>query len=636
MHLRPEVDKVKPNAAPARPGVPFGPMTPRQLLSAVAAAVLLGAAACTSADSKKADAPAASAADRRFDTFKEQFIERLWRLNPDAAAYQGYHKYDNELVVNDSAWRAGARAQYARELGRLGEFPLDSLSAHNQTDHRMLADFLRGAQWSLDSLRAWAWDPSSYNLGDPIGMLLNGRHAPLNKRLLALSDKLSHATAYYEAATRNLRHPSVEHVRLAVLQNNGTLELLPQVLDSVEKSTITAFQKERLRQQLTVTRTAIEGYVKGLETSLTTADPAARSYRLGPALYARKFHHDLTSAYTPDQLYQRAVAHKEELLRDMETLSRELWPKYCAGQTQPTDRRQLIRQVIDKLTLNHTTPDSFVVAVRRQIPRLVKFVDEKRLLTQDPSKPLVVRETPLYMRGGGAGASISAPGPYDKGADTYYNVSPITPADYSPEAAESYLREYNRYTLQILNIHEAIPGHYTQLVYANRSPSLVKAIFGNGSMVEGWAVYSERMMLENGYGATVQNGKEVPSPELWLLYYKWNLRTTLNTILDISVHTKNMSQADGLALLMNDGFQERAEAEGKWRRVQLSQVQLCSYFDGYSQIMDLREELKAHQGKTFDLRTFHEQFLSYGSAPVRYIRNLMLARTAPAVAGKRE
>ena len=606
-----------------------------RFLSALAAGLLLTAAACQSSDSAKSDgAPVVSAADQSFNTFKEAFIERLWRLNPDWAAYQGNHKYDAALVINDSAWRAGAHEQYARELDRLGAFPADSLSPHNQTDHRMIADFLRGAGWGLDSLRAWEWDPSTYNLGDPIGQLLNGRHAPLNKRLQALSDKLSKAPDYYEAATRNLRHPSVEHTRLAILQNTGTLALLPQVLDSVKKSTLTPFQQERLIQQVATTRQAISGYVAGLQARLKgPADPQAHPYRLGQELYARKFHHDLASAYSPEQLYQRAVAHKEELLTEMEKTSRELWPKYCAGESQPTDRQQLIRRVIDKLTRNHTTPDSFVVAVRQQIPRLVAFVNDKNLLTQDPSKPLVVRETPLYMRGGGAGASVSAPGPYDKEADTYYNVSPITPADYSPKDAESYLREYNRYTLQILNIHEAIPGHYTQLVYANRSPSLVKAVFGNGSMVEGWAVYSERMMLENGYGAVTQNGKSVPSPELWLLYYKWNLRTTLNTILDISVHTKNMSEKDGLALLRNDGFQERSEAQGKWRRVQLSQVQLCSYFDGYQQIMDLRDELKTHQGKAFDLRAFHEQFLSYGSAPVRYIRELMLARTTSAVAG---
>ncbi|HEX8349784.1 MAG TPA: DUF885 domain-containing protein, partial [Hymenobacter sp.] len=256
----------------------------------------------------------------------------------------------------------------------------------------------------------------------------------------------------------------------------------------------------------------------------------------------------------------------------------------------------------------------FVAAVKQQIPVLIKFVNDNKLLTQDPTKPLVVRETPLYMRGSGAGASVSAPGPYDKAANTYYNVEPL---DGQPAAqAQSYLREYNDYTLQILNIHEAIPGHYTQLVYANRSPSLIKSIFGNGAMIEGWAVYAERMMLESGYGGNTD--------EIWLMWDKWNMRVTLNTILDHEVHVGNITEAQTLALLQRDGFQEESEARNKWRRATLSQVQLSSYFTGYTAIYDLREELKKQQGKDFDLKKFNEQFLSYGSAPVKYIREMML------------
>jgi len=177
------------------------------------------------------------------------------------------------------------------------------------------------------------------------------------------------------------------------------------------------------------------------------------------------------------------------------------------------------------------------------------------------------------------------------------------------------LREYNDYILQILNIHEAIPGHYTQLVYSNQSPSLIKAILGNGAMIEGWAVYTERMMLESGY----KN-----SDEMWLMYYKWNLRTVCNTILDNSVHTRNMPKETAIGLLTKEAFQQMAEAEGKWRRVTLSQVQLCSYFTGYTEIYDFREELKKEQGTAFNLKQFHEKFLSYGSAPVKYIKELML------------
>ncbi len=265
------------------------------------------------------------------------------------------------------------------------------------------------------------------------------------------------------------------------------------------------------------------------------------------------------------------------------------------------------------MSLIHVKPAEFQSSIEQQIPELTRFVNDKKLLYLDPSKPLVVRKEPEYMAGV-AGASISAPGPYDKNGNTYYNVGSM--GGWSEEQSESYLREYNQYILQILNIHEAIPGHYAQLVYSNQSPSIIKSLLGNGAMIEGWAVYTERMMLENGYGNF--------APEMWLMYYKWNLRTTCNTILDYSVHNLNLSKEKAIALLTNEAFQQKAEAEGKWKRATLSQVQLCSYFTGYTEIMNLRSELQKRDGKKFNLKQFHEQFLSYGSAPVKNIRSMMV------------
>jgi uncharacterized protein (DUF885 family) len=295
----------------------------------------------------------------------------------------------------------------------------------------------------------------------------------------------------------------------------------------------------------------------------------------------------------------------------MDKLSDELWPKYMDS-AKPADRSAKIGKLIDTLSANHVAREDFFPEIRRQIPVLQDWVIQHNLLTLDPKKPLEVRETPAYQRGV-AGASIEAPGPYRPQDRTYYNVTPLD--GETPEQAESSLREYNHWILQILNIHEAIPGHYAQLVYANKSPSIVKSIFGNGAMVEGWAVYGERMMLESGYGDN--------APEMWLMYSKWNLRSVTNTILDYSVHVLNMQQAEAIDLLTRQAFQTPREAAEKWRRVQLSSVQLASYFSGYSEIMELREERKQALGSKFVLKDFHEKFLSYGSAPVRVIRELM-------------
>ena len=555
--------------------------------------------------------------DARFDAVKSRFIEALWKQNPDFATGAGYHKYDSLLLIPDAAQRQSDDAFARQSLAALGNFTLDSLSPNNQIDLRLLRNELRAERWYADTLKSWQWNPASYNLGAAVGELLNGRYFRLDRRLRNISDKISHAAEFYAAARANISNPTKEHTALGIKQNVGGLAVFGSALaDSVRKSSLTEAEKKTLTERIAASRTAVQGYLDFLKNDVPAAGKF-RPFRIGKALYEQKFAYDIQSRFTAAEIYQQALKHKAALLHDMGHRAARLYPKYFPGQPAPADTLALITAVINQLTLKHAPRDGFVEAVKRQIPTLVAFVDEHKLLTQDPSQPLVVRETPLYMRGSGAGASVSAPGPYDKGANTYYNVEPL-PAEWTAAQAESYLREYNDYTLQILNIHEAIPGHYTQLVYANRSPSLVKSIFGNGAMVEGWAVYSEQMMLESGYGRN--------SDEMWLMWDKWNMRSTLNAVIDHAIQVDNLGEAAVVAMLRREGFQEEAEARGKWLRATLSQVQLSSYFTGYTEIYALRQELKQRDGKAFDLKAFNEKFLGYGSAPVKYIRELLLRK----------
>ncbi|GEO06307.1 hypothetical protein AAE02nite_39710 [Adhaeribacter aerolatus] len=537
-------------------------------------------------------------------------------MHPDWATAVGFHKYDNLLVIPTPERREAVIRSYKAFTKELDSFSPRKLSENNQIDFWMLHNFLEEGIWRLQEFKSYEWDPSEYNLGNPVAEILNGRYADLNTRLRAISEKMAGSVDYYEAAIKNLRRPTLEHTQLAIDQNLGALPVFqPALTDSLENSNLPDLEKMLLRQRIETTRLAIENFVSYLQEKELPKlqQEGGRNFRIGRDAFEQKFRYEIQSGYTASEIYQKAMLHKQELHKQMQQATRQLWPQYFPDQPMP-EGLAAVKQMINRLSRNHVPRDSFLTAIENQIPQLVKFVNEKNLLTQDPTKPLIVRPTPLYMQGV-AGASISAPGPYDKAAPTYYNVAPLD--KYTPEQAESYLREYNRYMVQILNIHEAIPGHYTQLVYSNRSPSIIKAILGNGAMVEGWAVYAERMMLENGYG---QN-----SPEMWLMWYKWNLRVTLNAILDYSVHVLNMSRADALRLLTEEGFQETAEAEAKWKRATLSQVQLSSYFTGYTEIYDLREELKKTQGAGFNLKAFHEKFLSYGSAPVKYIKQMMLA-----------
>ena len=558
-------------------------------------------------------AKASKEEESRFEKFKGNFVDQLWTLNPTSALYAGYHNYDSVLIIPDANYREYCDQQYDSILYDLGDIEIGLLSPQNKTDYWMIQDYLKSGIWYDTAFKSFEWNPANYNVAGEFAEILNGRYAPLNNRLIMFDKRLNNVSAYYQAAKKELKNPTIEHTDLAILQHEGSVEEVfgKSLQDSVKASTLDDATKAHLLAYADTAKKAMLGYADYLKTmrkSMTTEN--SRSFRIGKVLYDTKFKYDIASSYTAEEIYNKALKRKDELHHEMADLSRQLWPKYFPKETMPTDSLLLIRKMIDKLSLVHVNRDSFLESIQAQIPALIKFIKEKDLIYIDPSKPLVVRKTPAYMEGGGAGASISAPGPYDKGGNTYYNVSPLT--GYSPEQAESYLREYNQYILQILNIHEAIPGHYTQLVYSNNSPSIIKSIMGNGAMVEGWAVYTERMMLENGYGNN--------EPEMWLMYYKWHLRSVCNTILDYSVHVKNMSEQDAMKLLVDGAFQQTAEAQGKWKRVRLTQVQLTSYYTGFTEIYELRESLKS---KDFNLKKFHEQFLSYGSAPVKYIKQLM-------------
>lgn len=548
-----------------------------------------------------------------FADFSERFTADLWRLNPIWATYEGYHLHAAELPIPNQE-RDQQKLDFATNwLEELKMLDTNSLNPSEMMDYYLIRDYLVAQPFYINEFKSSEWNPASYNLGGAFFQVLNYKKTSLEKRLGDISKKLEKVPLYYEAAKNNLKNPTKVHTELAIQQLEGSKRIFNrQILDSAKQAGMDEATMNDIQDKVLKAVSAIDDFVIHLNEILPSLEEEGRSFRIGKEQFERKFSAEIQSEYTAQEIFEIAVEEKSILHDNLYRLSDMLWEKYLKEEEKPGNRLGQIRRVLDEVAKNHVHRDSFVVAIRRQIPALEKFVREKDLLTMDPDKPLVVRETPEYMRGF-AGASISAPGPYDKEAETYYNVTPLD--HYSEEEAESYLREYNDYTLQILNIHEAIPGHYTQLVYSNQSPSIIKSVLGNGAMIEGWAVYTERMMLENEYGAG--------SPEIGLMYYKWNLRTVCNTILDYGIHVLDFTEEDAMRLLVKEGFQEQAEAEGKWRRARLSQVQLCSYFTGYHEIRELRDTLRKTTSD-FDLKRFHEDFLSYGSAPVKYIKRRML------------
>lgn len=550
--------------------------------------------------------------DGAFSVYENNFLEGLWKLNPDWATSVGFHKYDSLLLVPDDKSR-DKMVNYAKlQLDSLSRFDITTLNEANKIDYQVMQNEMQKAEWSIQQLKAYQWDPSSYNVTGTFAYILNEHYAPLAKRLRNFYEKMGNIPAYYKEAEKQLKNPVAELTELGVEQNTGGLSVFEKDYeDSLKRSNIPPAEQKQMIDKAHASAEVIKGYAEWLK-ALKNDHP--RTFRLGKELYDAKFKYEIQSESSPQQIYNAAMERKKSIHHEMAQISKKLWPKYFGTKPMPADSLALIASVIDTISSNHVTPGDFQSAIENILPKLTSFVRAKNLVTLDPTKPLIVRKEPGYMAGV-AGASMSSPGPYDKDGNSYFNVGSL--AGWPAEKAESYLREYNHYTMQILCMHEAIPGHYVQLVYANKAPSLIKSVFGNTAMIEGWAVYSEEMMLDNGYS---------DEPEMKLMWYKWHLRSVCNAILDYKVHNENMSKQDAIKLLMQEAFQQEAEADGKWRRLTETSVQLESYFTGYKEIMDLRDAYKKKMGDKYKLKDFNEKFLSYGSAPVRYIKEAMLAK----------
>jgi len=403
---------------------------------------------------------------------------------------------------------------------------------------------------------------------------------------------------------------------MAMLQNEGGLSVFGASLtDSINASHLSETAKSALQQNIIKTVAAIHSYVDALKKVADDKNYTFRDFRIGKELFTEKFKYDLATDFTPEQIYEKASADKKFYHSKMTGIAHSLWTKYYPNQAKPKDSLQLIQLVLDKIQLQHATPAAFFDSLTSQVYRLKKFVIAKDLFDFDTSSPPIkVRIMPPYARGFAVASAEFTP-PYQKSGTTYYNIDDLTL--YSPERAEGVLKEYNNYSSQLLSIHEAVPGHCVQGIYNNKkSPDVVRAVFQNGAMIEGWAVYTEGMMLENGWGNN--------SPEMELVHDKLKLRELANVMIDYELQVLNKSKEDLVNLMVKECFQTTAQAEEKYHRATVSQVQLCSYYAGSTAIQSLRDEYKNKMGDSFSLKDFHEAFLSYGSSPVKYIRERML------------
>ncbi len=597
-------------------------MRPHLLALALAAAL----AGCQPADAPtNASTPAASqqagdaAVDAAFADLSKRALDTWMQLSPVSATQIGYHRYDSELDDLSAAGQQKTLAAYKALLGELDKIEVAKLGRENQVDAAILRNQLQSEIWNAEVLQSGKWDPQLYNgiAGSAIYGLMAREFAPLPERLKSATARMEKLPAIFAQARENLdpaRVPKI-HAETVAKQNKGILSIVDTFI-TPHIGELPQADQQRLQA-------AIDGLKKAVDEQQTWLDktlvPNAKGdFRIGAEKYDQKLKFALNSSLSRQEIGERARAELKRVREDMYGIAQTVLkdkPGAPEMPAQPTDEQQqkAIEAALELAYADKPARDKVVDDAKAALEQSTAFVREHDLMTL-PDAPVDIILMPEFQRGV-AVAYCDSPGPLDKNLKTFYAVSPI-PDDWNDKQVDSFLREYNSRMIHLLSIHEGTPGHYLEGWHSAKFPSTLRAVLRSGLFAEGWAVYTERMMQEQGY---LNN-----DPLFHLVQLKFYLRTISNAILDQGVHVDNWDREKAMHLMTHDAFQQESEASGKWVRAQLTSAQLPTYFVGAQEHFDTRKAMQDKLGDKFNLKAYHDQMLSYGAPPVRFARQLML------------
>ena len=571
-----------------------------------------------------ASALAATATDQAFRNLADEYIADLANLSPVSATMIGDHSADDELDEVDAAARE-ERLMLLREYqAAIEALDFKELSRANQVDADLLLHNIESSIWSAEVLQEWAWNPRHYIIisGDSIYSLLSRDYAPLEQRLMSAASRLEQLPRFLEQARGQLEPQRVPriHAETAIAQNPGLGSIIDEMIIP-QMGVLGSEDQARLNAAIETARDAIASHQTWLEEELLPN--AGGNFRIGADLYDRKLAFKLNSPLSRKEIRTRAEQAYENVRNRMYEVAKTIYASKYPMAAFPDQPDEAYKQVIIRAALEEAYKalpprDGLVETAKGQLQQAIDFVVERDIVEM-PEEPVEIIVMPEFQRGVTL-AYLDPPGPLDRDQPAFYAIAPL-PEDWTDDQVESFLREYNLYSIQDLTMHEAVPGHYLQLAHSNRYPSILRSILWSGSFVEGWAAYAEMVMIEAGY-----NDND-PLQELIML--KWYLRVITNAIIDSAIHVDGMTRDQAMKLMVEGGFQEEREAAGKWVRAQLTSAQLSTYFVGVQEHIEMRKAVEEAWGEDFTYRRYHDKALSFGSPPVKYVRALILDEPIP-------
>lgn len=566
----------------------------------------------------------AQEADQRLAVAFKGWLDEYIAMQPFLGTRWGDHRFANKLEDLSPAGREKIVSHTRKTLDSLNkEFDPKQLSPDGRVDLATWKTGLERSLWIEENLVPLDTDPRSYNeyTTDSTYLLVTQTTLPKAAVTKACLARIREVPRLLEQARANLgakkssRPPVRVFVETAIRQVPGSIAWyksgLAEALGQGEGA-------EEVRREAAALVPLFEGYRQFLEKEVLPR--SSDQWKLGPKLFAQKLEYELEADISAAEVLAEAEREFARVESEMAALSRTLWPTFFPGKAQlpdtPEGRRETTRRVIAEVSRDRGTVDTLVKDAKSGAEKLKAFIRKRGLLKLPEPDRCDILEMPEFQRGNSVAYLNNAP-PLDFEARSVYAISP-PPKDWDARRVESFLDEYNHRMMQILTLHEAYPGHYVQLEYANRNPSLVRRIFASGVYIEGWAVHMEQVMLDEGYGDGDLG--------LRLLQLKWYLRAVANAILDNNMHSGDWNETQALRFMVDKAFQSEGEALGKVVRSKQSPCQLSTYFVGRTAMHRLRQKVQIAQGDKFALLPYHQAVLEVGAVPVRFLPQLVEAR----------
>ncbi len=552
------------------------------------------------------------------------FSEVLFHFSPTYGTQSGLHQYDTQLEDYSAVTiqkQVEALRSYEKKIAEIDPTALDAPVA---ADHAILLNSIRSQLLSLEVIRNWEKNPDNYSSGvtNSIFMLMERPFAPPNTRLRAVVERERQIPQVFAEARKNLRNPPRIFTEIALEQIDGLVSFFEKDVPAAFTEADDAKAKADFAQANAAVIQALKDYGAWMKTDLLPRSNG--DYRLGPEVFAKKLSYDEMVDLPLDRLLQIAF---DDLHRNQAEFAR------IAKEVDPSKTPQ---EVLAELATIHPAPDKLLDSFHSTFDELIAFIRAHNIITIPSDVQPTLEETPPFMRAT-TFASMDPPGPFEtRSTKAYFNVT-LPEKDWTAPHVAEHMASFNVGTIISTSVHEAYPGHYVQFLWQHEFPSKIRQVIGANSNIEGWAHYTEQMMLDEGYAAATANATPEQTREAKLIrlgQLQDALLRDARFVNSIKLHTGigepggKWTMDQSVDFFVKEGYQSRSVGLVETKRGTADATYLY-YTLGKLEIMKLREDLKKKQGASFSLKNFHDNFMRQGFAPVKVIRKAMLHDDSP-------